>query len=171
MILTNRDEVAARVRRLRHHGDGGRYDHVELGWCSRLDELQAGILRVKLRRLAQWTEARRRIARRYREQLADLPLTLPTERAEAQHVYYLYTVRHAQRDALAKVLADLGVGTAVHYPLPVPSQPMFGRDDERAWPQAWRASREVVSLPCFPELRDEEVDAVARAVREACARI
>jgi dTDP-4-amino-4,6-dideoxygalactose transaminase len=114
-------------------------------------------------------------------------------------VYHLYTVRHPQRDALAKALADLGVGTAVHYPIPVPAQPMFGAPEaslevvraagrprsrrrsapeaslsesaERRWPEASRAAREVLSLPCFAELRDEEVEAVAAAVRRACERI
>ena len=168
MVLTDRDDVAERVRRLRHHGDAGRYRHVELGYCSRLDEVQAAVLRVKLERLEAWTEARRRIAARYAERLAGLDLILPVERPPARHVYHLYTVRHPQRDALAKALADLGVGTAVHYPRPVPGQPLFGDEDERRFPEAWRASREVLSLPCFAELTDAEVEAVAGAVRRAC---
>ncbi|MGH6692083.1 MAG: DegT/DnrJ/EryC1/StrS family aminotransferase, partial [Gammaproteobacteria bacterium] len=110
MILTDRDDIAERVRRLRHHGDGGRYRHVELGYASRLDELQAALLRVKLPRLAAWTEARRRLAARYRTLLEPSVVGLPVERAEARHVYHLFTVRHAQRDALAKALAELGVG-------------------------------------------------------------
>jgi dTDP-4-amino-4,6-dideoxygalactose transaminase len=134
MILTNRDDVAERARRLRHHGDAGRYEHAELGY-------------------------------------AGSPLTLPEEREGARHVYYLYTVRHPQRDALAKVLADLGVGTAVHYPVPVPAQPMFGADGERRWPEAWRAAREVLSLPCFAELTDDEVEEVARLVKRACESV
>jgi len=167
MVLTDRDDIAERVRRLRHHGDGGRYRHVELGYASRLDELQAALLRVKLPRLAGWTEARRRLAARYRTLLGTSVVGLPVERAEARHVYHLFTVRHAQRDALAKALAELGVGTAVHYPIPVPGQPMFGAADERRWPQAWRAAREVLSLPCFAELADDEIEAVAGAVLRA----
>src|SRR5262249_59126979 len=135
---------AGRVRRLRHHGDVDRYRHVELGLCSRLDEVQAAVLRVKLTRLDAWTAEKRRIAARYAELLTGLPLTLPVERPPAHHVYHLYTVRHPQRDALAKHLADLGVGTAVHYPWPIPGQPMFGEDGERRWPEAWRAAREVL---------------------------
>ena len=92
------------------------------------------------------------------------------ERREARHVYHLFTVRHAQRDAFAKALADLGVGTGVYYPLAVPNQPMFG-GDERRFPEAWRAAREVLSLPCFAELGDEEVDTVAAAARKACEAI
>jgi dTDP-4-amino-4,6-dideoxygalactose transaminase len=184
MLLTDRDDVAERVRRLRHHGDAGRYQHVELGYCSRLDEMQAALLRVKLRRLGAWTERRRRIAARYRTALAGLPLALPVEQPRARHVYHLFTVRHPQRDALAKRLADLGVGTMVHYPTPVPGQPLFGgsakprrrppaarrandKSGEKEFPNAWRAAREVLSLPCFPELTDAEVDQVAAAVRTA----
>ena len=170
MVLTDRDDVAERVRRLRHHGDSGRYRHVELGYASRLDEIQAAVLRVKLKRLGDWTERRRRHAARYRELLAGLPLGLPVERGEARHVYHLFTVRHTARDALAKALADLGVSTAVYYPLAVPHQPLFG-EDERRFPEAWRAAREVLSLPCFAELGDEEVERVATAVRHACERL
>jgi dTDP-4-amino-4,6-dideoxygalactose transaminase len=171
MIVTDREDLADRARRLRHHGDSGRYHHVELGYCSRLDELQAAVLRVKLARLAAWTEARRRLAARYRAGLAGAPLGLPVERPEARHVWHLYAVRHPQRDAFAKALADLGVGTSVHYPLPVPGQPMFGGGGERRFPEAWRASRETLCLPCFPELTDAEQDAVIAAARQACERV
>jgi len=168
MVVTTRDDVADRVRRLRHHGDTGRYHHVELGYCTRLDEVQAAWLRVKLRRLGEWTERRRQIAARYHTGLAGLPLKLPVERPGARHVYHLFTVRHAQRDALAKHLADAGVGTAVHYPRAVPDQPLFAADGERRWPEAYRAAREVLSLPCYPEMTDGEVEGVVEAVRRAC---
>jgi dTDP-4-amino-4,6-dideoxygalactose transaminase len=170
MVVTDRGDVAEKVRRLRHHGDSGKYRHEELGYTSRLDELQAALLRVKLAHLGAWTEARRRLAARYHQRLAGLPLGLPRERPGARHVYHLYTVRHAQRDALAKLLADAGVGTATHYPIPVPAQPMFGHD-VRGWPEAGRAAREVLSLPCFAEMRDDEADAVIDAVRRACERV
>ena len=168
MLLTTRDDVAEHVRRLRHHGDSGRYHHVELGYCTRLDELQAALLRVKLRRLRQWEERRRAIAAEYLEALAHLPLELPVERAGARHVYHLFTVRHPQRDALVAALSELGVGTAVHYPRAVPGQPLFGEDGAARWPEAWRAAREVVSLPCFPEMTEAEVAGVIDAVRRAC---
>jgi dTDP-4-amino-4,6-dideoxygalactose transaminase len=170
MLLTARDDVAAHLRRLRHHGDIGRYEHVELGYCSRLDEVQAAMLRVKLARLDAWTEARRRLAARYRAGLAGLPIGLPTEDPRARHVYHQFVVRHPRRDALAKVLTDLGVGTMVHYPRAVPEQPLFGLDGER-WPQACRAAREVLSLPCYPEMTDAEIDGVIAAVRTAVDRV
>jgi len=171
MVVTGRQDVAERIAKLRHHGDSGRYEHVELGYCSRLDELQAAFLRVKLRRLAEWTTARRRIAGMYHKGLAGLDLTLPAEASKARHVYHLFTVRHSQRDALAKLLADDGISTAVYYPRSVPDQPMFGGGAERRWPEAWRASREVLSLPCFAELSDEEVERVVAGVRRACERL
>jgi dTDP-4-amino-4,6-dideoxygalactose transaminase len=93
------------------------------------------------------------------------------ERPGARHVYHLFTVRHAQRDALQKALADRGVGTAVHYPLPVPGQRVFGGRGEREYPEAWRAAREVLSIPSFAELTDDEVERVAAAVRQACERL
>jgi dTDP-4-amino-4,6-dideoxygalactose transaminase len=171
MLLTDRDEVAGHARRLRHHGDGGRYEHLELGYCSRLDEVQAAMLRVKLRWLDGWTEACRRVAARYRAGMARLPLGLPAEHPRARHVYHQFIVRHPQRDALAKVLADLGVGTMVHYPRTVPDQPLFGLDAERHWPESWRAAREVLSLPCYPELSETEIDGVIEAVRVGVERV
>jgi dTDP-4-amino-4,6-dideoxygalactose transaminase len=159
MVVTTRDDVAERVRRLRHHGDTGRYHHVEVGYCSRLDEVQAAWLRVKLRHLGEWTERRRAIAAHYHAGPG------------ARHVYHLFTVRHAQRDALAKRLADAGVGTAVHYPRAVPDQPVFAADGERRWPEAYRAAREVLSLPCYPEMTDAEVEGVIDAVRAACEEL
>ena len=167
MVLTDRPDVAERVAKLRHHGDSGRYQHEELGFCSRLDEMQAAVLRVKLARLPAWTQARRRIAERYRELLVGASLTLPTEAASARHVFHLFTVRHSQRDALAKALTDRGIGTGGYYPRPVPAQPVFGLDYRR-WPEAARAAREVLSLPCFAELSDDEVEQTAAAVRKAC---
>ena len=172
MILTAREDVAGQVRRLRNHGSSRRYEHVELGYSSRLDELQAALLRVKLRRLEDWNRSRRQIAARYRELLAGVPLTLPEERPPARHVYHQFTVRTPKRDALAMALTDAGIGTTVHYPIAIPAQPMFALPDaDRAFPHAARASAEVLSLPCFPELTDAEIEAIARAIRDALGRL
>jgi len=166
LITTDDGDLAARLRRHRNHGQTQKYDHVELGWSSRLDELQAAILRVKLRHAATWTEARRRIAARYTAALAGCPVTRPVEPAGAYHVFHQYTIRTPRRDALVKHLAAGGIGTACHYPQPIPGQPVFRAlgSDPGAFPVAWQASQEVLSLPCFPELTDSEVDAVARAI-------
>ncbi|HEV8530056.1 MAG TPA: DegT/DnrJ/EryC1/StrS family aminotransferase [Methylomirabilota bacterium] len=172
MILTPREDVAQQVRRLRDHGSARKYEHVELGYSSRLDELQAALLRVKLRRLEEWNQSRRRIASRYRELLRGAPLVLPEERAPARHVYHQFTVRTPKRDALAMALADSGIGTAVHYPIAIPDQPMFAvADPDRTFAHATRASAEVLSLPCFPELTDAEVELIARVIRDALGRL
>jgi dTDP-4-amino-4,6-dideoxygalactose transaminase len=172
MVLTARDDVAQAVRQLRDHGSPRKYEHVELGYSSRLDELQAAFLRVKLRHLRVWNDRRREIVARYRDLLQGTPLVLAQERAPAHHIYHQFTVRTPKRDALVSALADAGVGTAVHYPIPVPSQPMFAVPDvDRAFPNAARAAAEVLSLPCFPELLDEEIEGVADAVRVAIQRL
>ena len=172
MVLTTRDDVAERVRLLRDHGSSRKYTHVELGGCSRLDELQAALLRVKLKRLPEWNERRRAVARHYSAALAGLPLILPVERPPARHVYHQYPVRSAKREALAQALAGLGVGTSVHYPSTIPAQPLFSRPNaDREFPVATQAAAEVLCLPCYPELRDPEVDQVVDAIKRALAQV
>jgi len=171
MVLCARGDVAERVRRLRDHGSSRKYEHVELGHSSRLDELQAALLRVKLKRLPEWNEARRGLAARYTALLGGLPLTLPVERPPARHVYHQFTVRVANRDAVARALRALGVGTSVHYPTPIPGQPLFARPDaDRAFPQAAAAAREALGLPCFPQMTEDEIRQVADGLRKTLAR-
>jgi dTDP-4-amino-4,6-dideoxygalactose transaminase len=168
MVVTVREDLAGRLRRLRDHGSARKYEHVEIGRSSRLDEIQAAFLRVKLRRLEAWTAARRRLAGRYRALLAGLPVVLPEERPPARHVYHQYTIRVPDRDAVAAALAARGVGTSVHYPATIPAQPAFaGRAAGQAFPHATRAAATVLGLPCFAELTDEEVSRVAEALGEA----
>jgi CBS domain-containing protein len=167
LVTTTDATLAAHLRLARNHGQTKKYQHTELGWTARLDELQAAILRVKLRHLPAWTLARQALAARYSEGLAGLPIVLPAERPGGTHVFHQYTIRTPQRDALAAHLTAAGIGTACHYPLPIPAQPLF-RDlgyDATPFPAAWAAAREVLSLPCFPELRSDEIDAVIAAVR------
>jgi dTDP-4-amino-4,6-dideoxygalactose transaminase len=172
MVLTTRDDVAERVRLLRDHGALRRYTHVELGGCSRLDEMQAALLRVKLERLPQWNERRRAIAAHYSAALAGLPLGLPVERPPAHHIYHQYTVRSAKREALAAALAARGVGTSIHYPSTIPAQPVFSRPNaDREFPAATQAAAEVLCLPCFPELTDLEVTEVVEAVKRSVAEV
>jgi dTDP-4-amino-4,6-dideoxygalactose transaminase len=168
LVATGDGALAAAMRRHRNHGQVRKYHHVELGGNSRLDELQAAILRVKLRHAPGWTEARRGIAARYTAALRDLPLGLPTEPPGARHVFHQYTIRTPRRDALAKHLAGAGIGTACHYPQPIPGQPVFRELgwDPSLFPAAWAASQEVLSLPCFPELRDAEAGLVIERIHE-----
>jgi dTDP-4-amino-4,6-dideoxygalactose transaminase len=167
LVTTDDPALATSLRLARNHGQTQKYSHAQLGWTARLDELQAAILRVKLRHLPGWTLARQAIAARYSAGLTGLPVALPPERPGATHVFHQYTIRTARRDALATYLAATGIGTAYHYPLPIPAQPLFRElgYDAAAFPAAWAAAREVVSLPCFPELRTDEIDAVIAGVR------
>ncbi len=171
MILTNSEQMNCRLRSLRFHGTGAnRYISTEQGWNSRLDELQAAVLRVKLRHLDEWTSRRRDIAARYRRLLAAVPISLPEEGRDSRPVYHLFTVRSAQRDALQKHLGGCGVQTAVHYPQPLHRQPLYRGDHHGEFAAAERASQEVLSLPLFAELTAGEVEAVSAAVQGFFAR-
>ena len=164
-LTTNDPGIAERLRKLRQHGQREKYVHDSLGWSSRLDELQAAVLRVKLRHLDRWTDRRRLLAERYQTGLAGLPLSLPEERPGDRAVYHLFTVATARRDDLKKHLAARGIASAVHYPIPLHLQAPY-RHVGSALPVSERASREVLSLPLFPELELGEVDTVITAVRE-----
>lgn len=170
-VLTSRDDVAARVRRLRAHGMSAPYVSEEIGTNSRLDALQAAVLNAKLAHLEGWNEARRRVAARYRERLADLDgLVLPVERAGARHVYNQLVVRCDARDALAAHLAERGVATRVYYPVALSRMPCFAHLDVPHMPSAELAARTALALPMYPELADDAVDYVADAVRAFFAR-
>jgi dTDP-4-amino-4,6-dideoxygalactose transaminase len=170
MVVTDDAELAERVRLLRQYGWRERYVSSSIGGVhglnSRLDELQAAILRVKLRHLGEWNERRRRLARLYSERLAGSGVTLPCEPENTVHVYHLYVVRHPRRDALRAFLREQDVGSLIHYPVPVHLQPAYrGLGYEAgALPAAEAAAREVLSLPLYPELREEEVATVADGV-------
>jgi dTDP-4-amino-4,6-dideoxygalactose transaminase len=171
-VLVNDAGVAATLRRLRNGGQSDRYRHEEPGLNSRLDEMQAAILRAFLRHLPAWTERRRALAALYRRELAGAAVTLPAEQPYARAVYHLFVIRHPRRDALAAALRERGIGTLVHYPIPLHLQPAFaGLGGRRGdLPVAEKAAAEVLSLPLYPELTDEQALAVASAVRELAAR-
>jgi dTDP-3-amino-3,4,6-trideoxy-alpha-D-glucose transaminase len=170
LITTDNAELAAACRRYRDYGQAAKYEHVVAGYNSRLDELQAAILRVKLPHLPAWTEARRRLAARYHEILAGAPIALPRARAGTTPVWHLFPVRTADRDRLARGLADSGVATAIHYPRAIPDQPCYREAGAcrvvGQLPVARRAAAETLSLPLFPLMRGDEQDLVAAAVRE-----
>jgi len=166
LVVTNDDELGERVRLLRVHGAKPKYHHRLVGTNSRLDSLQAAILRVKLRHLDEWTRARRTIAAMYDEKLRGLEgIELPYRAPERTHIFHQYTirVREGLRDDLQGHLKELGVGTSIYYPLPLHLQECFRPLGylEGELPESERACREVLSLPMFPELTEEEVQYVA----------
>jgi len=171
MILTDSEEIAARVKRLRFHGSGGGYFHQQIGYCSRLDGMQAALLRVKARRLHDWNDARRRNAALYHELLQGLAthLVLPCAESGQRHIYHQYTVRilDGQRDALQKRLAASEVQSAVYYPLSIHRQEAYLSlgHQEGAFPESERATREVLSLPVHPDLSPAQVGFAASCVR------
>jgi dTDP-4-amino-4,6-dideoxygalactose transaminase len=172
-VLVEDPALAARLRELRNGGQRVRYEHVSLGTNSRLDEIQAAILRAKLPHLDEWTERRRGLAALYGRELQGLGLTLPEEPAYARSCWHLFVVRHPRRDALAQELRRLGVETLVHYPAPVSLQPAFRQlgQGEGQLPCAEAAAREVLSLPLYPELSETRARRVVAALREALGRV
>ena len=164
-IVTNDRALADAVRRLRNGGQVDRYHHLEPGVNSRLDELQAAVLRARLPRLRAWTDRRRALAARYRERLRGAAVGVPLE-CDAGHVYHLFVVRTGRRPELQRHLADRGIETLVHYPVPLPRQPAMHGARPADCAVAARVCDEVLSLPLHNRLRDAEVDEVAAAVKE-----
>jgi dTDP-3-amino-3,4,6-trideoxy-alpha-D-glucose transaminase len=167
-VTTSDPTVAARVRSLRNYGSTEKYVHDEVGYNSRLDELQAAVLSVKLRHLAAFDARRAAVARRYEEALAGLDLVLPDTAGWADPVWHLYVVRTPQRDALRAHLAARGVETGVHYPVPPHRQPAFAGSPPAGadLPVADRLAREVLSLPMGPHLSEDLQARVVDAIRE-----
>lgn len=169
-VTTNDAALALRLRQVRNGGQADRYLHAVLGVNSRLDELQAAILRAQLPHLDAMNARRREIAARYSRGLAGVPgLVLPREAPpELTFVHHLYVLRSPRRDALRQELAARGIAAQVHYPIPAHRQPAFAEAGRSAvLPNTDRAAAEVLSLPMFPELTDAEVDEVIAAVRDA----
>ena len=168
-ILVDDPGLAKKLRQLRNGGQSEKYKHDILGTNSRFDDMQAAILREILPSLAAETARRREIAERYFESFRGLPLGLPEEQGYARAVYHLFVVRHERRDAFVAALAARGVGTAIHYPVPLHLQAAYaslgGKRGDR--PVVERAANEIVSLPIYPELSDAQVGVVIAAVKEA----
>lgn len=172
MIVTDSEELAARLRALRDHGQTTRYISAETGWNSRLGEIQAAVLRVKLRHLAGWTAKRQAHAARYTELLGGLPrVEVPLTAPPATHVFHQYTVRVPARDRVREALAARGIGTGLYYPLPLHLQPAYAALGYRKgnYPVSEQASRDVLSLPMYPELLPQQIERVAAALAEAVA--
>jgi dTDP-4-amino-4,6-dideoxygalactose transaminase len=163
MVTTDSLELADRIRGLRAHGGRVKYHHEELGVNSRLDEVQAAILRVKLPHLEKWIEARRERARRY-SSLLPVNVSVPREMPDTRHVYHQYTIRVSERDHVQRALADAQIQTMVYYPVPLHLQEVHARLGLRQGdlPQSERAAREVLSIPMFPELQLNQQTEVVR---------
>jgi len=163
-VVTNDPMIAHRLRRLRNGGQTDRYHHPEFGVNSRLDEIQAAVLRVRLLRLAAWTATRRAHAALYRTALAASSIDVPPE-CDPGHVYHLFPVLVQDRDAFQSAMATRGIGTLVHYPIPIPRQQAFAHLPAAACPVADRIAGSVCSLPLHPGLVPADVERVADAVR------
>lgn len=162
-VVTSDAAVAARIRRLRNGGQTTRYHHEEAGANSRLDEMQAAILRARLPYLAGWTARRRAIAATYRAGIESAMVTLPPE-LDAGHVYHLFPVLSTDRPALQAHLSASGVETLIHYPVPIPRQPALAAARPRPCPVTDRICGQVLSLPLYPMLADADVRAIIAAV-------
>ncbi len=179
MVTTNSDTLAERVKMLRQHGMRRRYHHDELGWNARMDGFQGAVLAVKLKYIGAWNEARRVLAARYHALFTNAGLAeggtypvhgvvLPRELPGARHVWHQYVIRAPRRDALREFLAARGIGSEIYYPVPLHQQAALKGLGYAAgdFPEAERAAREVLALPIFPELREDEQQTVVAAVAE-----
>jgi dTDP-4-amino-4,6-dideoxygalactose transaminase len=168
MVTTDSADLAERVRVLRNHGSKVRYHHSVIGFNSRLDELQAVILRVKLKRIGSFNEGRRRVARLYRERFAGTAVVPPFEDGKGTHVYHQYTVLTDRRDAIMKALSGRGIASAVYYPIPLHRQEVFAADYRGvSLPVSEETAARCMSLPVFPEMTEAQVREVADAVLAA----
>jgi dTDP-4-amino-4,6-dideoxygalactose transaminase len=169
-IVTNNDELARRTRMFANHGRIDKYDHEIEGMNSRLDGLQAAILEVKLRHLPQWTEKRRRNAYSYNDCLKNADIVTPVEIDNASAVYHLYVIRvdRTLRKGLQEHLKSKGIATGIHYPIALPDLKAYSYlgHSETDFPEASRASHEVLSLPMYPELEDAQIQYVAASTKE-----
>jgi len=168
MVTTRNAEFAHRIRKMRDHGSDKRYLHDIPGWNSRLDELQAAALRVKLPHLDQWNNLRQQHADKYRQKLSEVEIMTPAAASNREHVYHLYVIRVKHRDALKNWLAERNIGTGIHYPIPCHLQEAcspFGYATG-SLPVTESVVPEILSLPMYPELRLEQIERVIEEIRQ-----
>lgn len=168
IIMTDSDEIYEKTLMLRAYGQKAKHVHVIEGFNSRLDELQAAMLLVKLGMLDRWNKRRRHTAWLYRRELEDSPLTLPNEASWAYHVYHLYVVRAGERDELMRFLSQKGVTTLIHYPTPIHLQKVYGYlgYERGSLPKAEEIQGQILSLPMYPTIKEDEIMYVTNAIRE-----
>jgi dTDP-4-amino-4,6-dideoxygalactose transaminase len=168
LVVTDRDDLAEEVRTLRNHGSRERYHHAIIGYNSRLDDLQAAILRVKLKHLDRFNQQRRANAHRYTEKLQALGITVPFEDGRGIHIYHQYTILTEQRDAIQKSLSGAGIASAIYYPIPLHQQEVFQTVCAGiSMPISERVSQKVLSLPIYPELTAIQIDLVVEHIARA----
>jgi dTDP-4-amino-4,6-dideoxygalactose transaminase len=171
-VTTADADMAERVRVLRNHGEKTKSNHTEVGYCFRLDNLQAAFLQIKLKHLPEWNRARRAAAKRYDQLLAEVPGVTPiVERPDVEAVYHLYVVQVDDRDAVRAKLDEVGVGTGIHYPVPIHLHAAYAHlgYKQGAFPVAERMAGRMLSLPMFPEITPEQIDYVVEHLAEAVA--
>lgn len=168
-ICSQEDELALRMRKLANHGRTKKYDHDMEGFNSRLDALQAAILRVKLKKLPEWSEARRTWARKYNEKLASLEVILPEIPPGQEHVFHQYVIRVRNRDRILADLKSKGIEAGVHYPIMLPALDAYKylQLNLQDFPVSGRLQHEILSLPLFPEMTESEQDQVVEALRDS----
>jgi dTDP-3-amino-3,4,6-trideoxy-alpha-D-glucose transaminase len=173
-VVTASDELAEKVRLMRSHGESPRYHHRMVGTTGRLDAIQAAVLRLKLTRLEQWNAARRRVAEGLREALTGIDgVILPAPASdEGDHVYHQFVIRTNARDALREQLGAMGVASGIHYPIPIHRSQAYAQLTAgcEVAPNATALAAEILSLPIFPAMTDEQIELVGEAVRECAAR-
>jgi dTDP-4-amino-4,6-dideoxygalactose transaminase len=170
-IITDRDDIVERIRAMRNHGSAVRSQHRMMGYNSRLDDLHAAMLSVKLKKIDGWNDRRRQIAALYTAGLQDTGLKLPTEKPGYRHVYHLYVIETERRDEMLQYLNQAGIDAKTHYPIAIHRQAGFPwgfpADTNVSLPLTEKSAASVISLPMFPELTRDEIDYVIDTVREA----
>jgi dTDP-4-amino-4,6-dideoxygalactose transaminase len=166
MITTNNEELADKLKKMRNYGQSRRYYHDFVGVNSRLDEMQAAILRIKLKYLDEWNQKRRNLARLYDDLLNNADLITPVERDYAKHVYHLYVIKHKRRNELQQYLLNKGIKTLIHYPIPVHLQEAYKTNDKL--PVTEKICGEILSLPIYPWLRESEVGKISKSLTQFC---
>lgn len=172
-VVTNDKDIADKIRMMANHGRLKKYDHLFEGVSSRLDGIQAAILDVKLSHLEEWTASRREIAANFNDLLSGLEeVVLPKEEPYAKHVYHLYGIRVANRDVVRECLKEKGVSTGIHYPIPLPLLKAYDYlgYSPGDFPVSERLAKEVLSLPMYPELTEEQIEFITNAIREVAAK-
>lgn len=165
-VVTNDPDISNKIAMLRNHGRTKKYEHEYEGYNCRLDTLQAAILRVKLKYINSWNEARRNHASSYRKLLQNTDIILPTEQKDNKHIYHIFAVRTADRDNLLNKLKNEGIGAGIHYPIPLHLQPAYRYLGYKAgdFPITEKCAREIISLPMYPELDEVKIKKIAEAI-------